>query len=119
MTGSLRIAGLIAAVALSGHAFAAGAIAVDDEAGQDPETVGYGIAVGEHSRDEAAAAAMDRCRSKGNTHCRIVVRFDKCGAYAVSQADFGVGWGNSLREAQNAALNRCGSNCRVAVSDCE
>ena len=115
----VRIVAFAAAMCVSAGAFAAGAIAVDDEEGQHHEDVGYGVSVGAQSRDEAGGEAMRRCRSEGNTHCRVVVRFDKCGAYAVSSAHYGVGWGTSLRTAQNMALDKCGSNCRVAVSECE
>ena len=119
MIGVVRAAAFVAAVSISAGAYAAGAIAIDDEVGQHHDEVGYGVAVGEHSRDEAAGAAMKRCRKEGNANCRVVVRFDKCGAYATSQTHFGVGWGNSQRAAQTMALNECGSNCRVAVSECE
>ncbi len=119
MVHVVRIAAIAAAMCVSAGAFAAGAIAVDDEEGQPHEDVGYGISVGARSRDAAEVDAMRRCRSEGNTHCHVVVRFDKCGAYAVSSARFGVGWGGSLRTAQNMALDACGSNCRVAVSECE
>lgn len=115
----VRIAAVAAATCVATAAFAAGAIAVDDEEGQHHEDVGYGVSVGAHNRDEAGGDAMRRCRSEGNTHCRVVVRFDKCGAYAVSSGHYGVGWGTSLRAAQNMALNQCGSNCRVVVSECE
>ena len=61
---------------------------------------------------------MRRCRQEGK-NCRVVVRFDKCGAYAVSHGHFGVGWGTSLRTAQAMSLKECGSNCRVVVAECE
>lgn len=99
--------------------FAAGAIAIDDEEGQHHEDVGYGVATGADTREEAAADALRRCRSEGNKDCRVVVRFDACGAYAVSDRHYGTGWGNTLRAAQNRALEQCGSNCRVVVSECE
>lgn len=119
MLGIIRFAAFAAAMSVAASAYAAGAIAVDDEEGQHHEDVGYGVAVGEHNRDEAAGAAMRRCRQEGNKSCRVVLRFDKCGAYAVSSSHFGVGWGNSLRAAQTMSLKECGSNCRVVVSECE
>lgn len=119
MMGIVRFAAFAAAMTIAGHTFAAGAIAVDDEEGQHHEDVGYGTAVGEHTREEAAGAAMRRCREHGNAKCRVVVRFDKCGAYAVSHSHYGVGWGTSLRAAQTHALKECGANCRVVVSECE
>jgi hypothetical protein len=119
MLGMIRFAAFAAAISVAANAYAAGAIAVDDEEGEHHEDVGYGVATGEHNREEAAGAAMRRCRQEGNKSCRVVVRFDKCGAYAVSSGHFGVGWGNSLRAAQTMSLKECGSNCRVAVSECE
>jgi len=119
MLGIIRLAAFAAATSIAASAYAAGAIAIDDEEGQHHEDVGYGVAVGEHNRDEAAGAAMRRCRQEGNKNCRVVVRFDKCGAYAVSHGHFGVGWGTSLGTAQAMSLKECGSNCRVVVAECE
>jgi Domain of unknown function (DUF4189) len=62
-------------------AFAAGAIAVDDDEGTD---AGYGFVTGASSRDVAGAEAMKLCKKAGNGDCRIVARFDTCGAYAAS-----------------------------------
>lgn len=113
------VAALAALLSFPAAAFAAGAIAVDDEEGQSANDVGYGIATGEDSREEAGREALRRCRSASNHSCRVVVRFDQCGAYAVSRGHFGVGWGNSERGAENMALDQCGANCRIVISDCE
>jgi len=108
----------IALSMLSPVAFAAGAIAVDDEVGE--KEPGYGLVYGYESREEAAKEALRECRLQGNEHCRIVARFDKCGAYAASLKYFGVGWGNNAADAQAMAMENCGnSNCRVVVVDCE
>jgi hypothetical protein len=98
--------------------FAAGAIAVDDEEGEtDP---GYGVITGAKSREEASRQALAECRKHGNKECKVVVRFDKCGAYAGSKKYFGVGWGNTLQAAQKKALEECGQgSCKVLVAECE
>ncbi|MCE7027288.1 DUF4189 domain-containing protein [Jiella avicenniae] len=99
---------------------AAGAIAVDDEEGMKAGDVGYGTATGYSTREAAGAAALKNCRDEGNGNCKVVVRFDTCGAYAGSADYFGIGWGESQRAAESAALEQCGNNsCRIVVSDCE
>ena len=109
---------ILASLILPLGAFAAGAIAVDDDEG-DSEP-GYGISVGASSRDAAAKDAMADCRKAGNKGCRVVVRFDKCGAYASSKKYSGVGFGSTLAVAQKKALEECGSgSCKVHVAECE
>jgi Domain of unknown function (DUF4189) len=107
-------------LAVSVNALAAGAIAVDDDGDTVGGDAGYGIVTGEPSRDAAAREAMKQCRSSGNSSCRVVVRFDVCGAYASSKSYYGVGWGNTAAEAQRRALDECGQgSCKILVSDCE
>lgn len=102
----------------SSGAYAAGAIAVDDEEGDDEP--GYGIIVGADSREDAARDALKECKKSGNKACKVVVRFDKCGAYAASNKYFGIGYGSSLDKAKSMAVDACGnSKCKVLVSDCE
>lgn len=121
-TQTLAIALVASLLALSpaslSSALAAGAIAVDDEEGENPGDVGYGIGYGS-SREEAATAAMAECRKSGNKGCKVAVRFDTCGAYAASKAHFGVGWGASKAVATAAALESCGAGCKLVVADCE
>jgi hypothetical protein len=100
-------------------AFAAGAIAVDDDEGDSAKEAGYGIVTGEASRDAAGAAAMRKCRAEGNKNCKVVVRFDTCGAYANSRKHYGIGWGDTERAARAKALDACGGGCRILVSECE
>ena len=100
-------------------AFAAGAIAVDDQEGQDPEDVGYGYSTGHASRDEAGAAALRECRKEGNRSCKVAVRFDACGAYAASRRSWGIGWGSSESVARRNALSECDGNCKIVFSVCE
>jgi hypothetical protein len=114
-----RASWLLAAITLisSGAAFAAGAIAVDDEEGEtDP---GYGFVTGYDTRAAAAKGAMKECRESGNENCKVVARFDTCGAYAASRKFYGVGWGTSQKAAERMALENCGRNCEVVISECE
>jgi hypothetical protein len=99
------------------NAYAAGAIAVDDAIGDTP---GYGIVTGEDTQSEAAKAALKKCKKVGNSDCRVVVKFEICGAYAASKKYFGVGTGSTKAEARANALEECGNSaCKVIVSDCE
>jgi hypothetical protein len=105
-------------LALSGSAWAEGAIAVDDQPGQKPSDAGYGIGFGD-SKESAQKAALAKCNSEGNTSCKVVVWFDKCGAYASSNEKYGIGWGDSEDDAKGKALEQCGNaHCRVVASDC-
>lgn len=97
---------------------AAGAIAVDDEAGSKADEVGYGIGTGS-TRDEAAADAKRECKKAGNSECKVVVRYDTCGAYAASRTYSGIGWGSSEGAAKANALEACGSGCKIVVADCQ
>jgi Domain of unknown function (DUF4189) len=121
---------LIIAVSLAGVALAVsaqtqtvlawGAIAVDDEPGLDPDSVGYGIISGYAIEVEAINDAIDACKDEGNDDCRIVLVFRKCGAYAASKYNYGVGTAPTLREAEHDALASCGERvCRVIASDCD
>lgn len=102
---------------LSNTAFAAGAIAVDDEQGETEP--GYGFVTGAESRDDAAKGAMKQCKESGNENCKVVARFDTCGAYVASKKFYGVGWGATKRAAEGMALEQCGSECKVVISECE
>lgn len=107
------------ACAISTASHGAGAIAVDDEVGDHPDDVGYGIGFGS-SRDAAGSAALKECRKNGNKNCALKVRFDGCGAYAASKRYYGVGWGKTVKEAERKAIEACArSACEVVVSDCD
>ncbi|MBF0463196.1 MAG: DUF4189 domain-containing protein [Magnetococcales bacterium] len=96
----------------------AGAIAVDDEVGETEP--GYGYVTGAESRDKAGQDALKQCRENGNEHCKVVARFDECGAYVASKKYYGVGWGSSKEAAVSMATEKCGThNCRVVVAECE
>lgn len=120
-----KFAGILTAAVLvvaasAGPGFCWGAIAVDDEAGTDPEEVGYGSATGYDSRAEAAADAMAACQGEGNENCRLALTFQKCGAYAASLNQYGVGRAATLKQAEQRALADCGgADCHLVVSDCE
>jgi Domain of unknown function (DUF4189) len=118
LIAALLVAALTPFGALSTtHVYASGAIAVDDAIGDTP---GYGVATGEDTQAEAARAALKKCKKVGNSDCRVVVKFEKCGAYAASKKYFGVGTGSTKAEARENALEECGNSaCKVIVSDCE
>jgi hypothetical protein len=121
MFNKKRVLSLAAALifAQSGLAFATGAIAVDDQPGSKPSDAGYGIGFGD-TKESAQKAALAKCNSMGNTSCKVVVWFEKCGAYASSNEKYGIGWSNASEdEAKSKALDQCGNNqCRVVASDC-
>lgn len=101
-----------------GEASAAGAIAVDDEAGSKASEVGFGIGTGD-TREAAGKDAIIECRKAGNSSCKVAVRYDTCGAYAASRDVSGIGWGSSESTAKANALEACGSGCKIVVSDCQ
>ena len=97
-------------------AFAIGAIAVDDQVGDEPA---YGFATGEDSKEAAQRKAMKYCKEHGD-HCKPVVWFETCGAYASSKKYYGYGYGATKAAATSKALEMCGNNnCQVVVAECE
>jgi hypothetical protein len=120
MTSSKYVIFLSSALLLaqSGGAWAEGAIAVDDQPGQKPSDAGYGIGYGD-SKETAEKAALAKCKGEGNDLCKVVVLFEKCGAYASSNEKFGVGLSDSEDDAKAKAMSQCGNgHCRVVASDC-
>lgn len=115
-TAQLLLAAL--ALALPALSFATGAIAIDEQVGdEDP---GYGIAVGKDSKEEAQRAALAECKKAGNANCKVRVWFEGCGAYASSSKYYGIGYGRNLKIAENMALENCGQrSCEVKVSECD
>ncbi len=115
---ALLVAVLIPFGSLSAtNVYAAGAIAVDDAVGDEP---GFGTSIGEDTQAEAAKAALKECKKAGNSDCRVVVRFEKCGAYAHSKKYFGVGTGSTKAKARENALAECGNSaCKILVVECE
>lgn len=112
------LAALMLSFAFANPAYAFGAIAVDDEEGDDEP--GYGFVTGEPSADAAKAKALKECRSSGNKNCKVVVWFKQCGAYAASKKYYGYGHGATKAVATKAALEGCGNKaCKVVVAECE
>jgi hypothetical protein len=122
MRNVLAAAVLAAFVGLAhtSSAFAWGAIVVDHDYGEDPEDSGYVMLTQKHRTSDAAASeALLACQDNGD-HCEVVLKFQKCGAYAASKTNFGVGAAMSLKQAERRAVASCkGAGCRVVVSDCQ
>jgi len=109
---------MLLAIALPATAFAFGAIAVDDEEGD--EEPGYGLYTGADSEKEAKAGAMKECKASGNTGCKIAGWFKTCGAYVYDKKHYGYGYGDTKAKAIAAAKEQCGSKaCKVLVAECE
>lgn len=95
-----------------------GALAVDEGQGEQ-----YGWAVDYEGASAARAAALGECGSG----CRVVLTFERCGAYAADQAagSTAYGWGESYASADGArerALSECrsrgGTSCLVRAWGC-
>ena len=95
-----------------------GALAIDERRGDR-----YGWAVDYESAEQAAEAALAECGSG----CAVVLRFERCAAYATDRDDATTeyGWGESPATADVArqqALAQCrsrgGSTCVVRASGC-
>jgi hypothetical protein len=110
--------GAVLALTLCTAAHAAGAIAIESNPRGTAKKIGYGLVTGLPSRDAAGKAAMRRCLSAGNASCKIAVRFDTCGAYAIGPSRWGTGWGNTQLIAQKQALANCAQGCRIITSGC-
>ncbi|MBF0162118.1 MAG: DUF4189 domain-containing protein [Magnetococcales bacterium] len=108
----------LATGAMAGNALAIGAIAIDDQIGDDDPA--YGLAIGEDSKEDARRMALRYCREQGGTNCRYVVWFETCGAVAVSKRYYGYGYGSTKAKATGDALEMCERNsCRIVVAECE
>jgi len=113
---TLLAALLLALTATS--AFAIGAIAVDDQAGD--KDAGYGWATGYATKEEAFEAALAECKKAGNANCQSKVWFAACGAYASNANYYGIGWGPTKAAAEQKAMGDCAhSDCKIHVSACE
>lgn len=100
-----------------GNAFAIGAIAVDDSAGEkDPA---WGISTGEDTEAKAKSAALKACKENGE-NCKVVGWFKTCGAYASSAKNYGYGFGATKAVATTKAMEMCGQNsCKLITAECE
>jgi hypothetical protein len=112
------LAALMLSFAFANPAFAFGAIAVDDEQGDDEP--GFGLVTGADTAEKAKSGALKMCKKEGNDNCKVVVWFKQCGAYAASKKYYGYGYGASEAVASKKALEMCGNkNCKVKVSESE
>lgn len=116
-----RMMALIVAATLAAPlgAYAVGAVAVDDMLGDRPTEVGYFIAAGKRTAEQAKQAALHGCREQGYKHCRIGVWYATCGAYASSLLTNAYGVGKSREAASHAALKACGKTCEIIAAECE
>ena len=106
------------AMVLPVMAMATGAIAVDEQQGD--EEPGCGISSGQADKAAAQRVALSECKKAGNKSCKVVVWFEGCGAYASSAKFYGVGHGKTQAIAEKKALDACGKgSCEVKVSDCD
>jgi hypothetical protein len=106
------------AMAWSLPAQAAGAIATDDE---ESGSV-YALVTGASSREDAGNTALAECRKHGGKHCKVMARFDRCGAYAALAGKhlYGAGWGDSIEVARSMALAKCADHsCKIQALECE
>jgi hypothetical protein len=117
---ALAVLGVLASSAmlcpLSAHA--AGAIATDDE----ESGAVYALVTGAASREDAGNTALAECRKHGGKHCKVLARFDRCGAYAASAGKhlYGAGWGDSAEVARASALAKCADRaCKIQALECE
>lgn len=113
---SAVLAAAMITCAVATSAFAAGAIAVDDEQGMAAEDAGYGVGYGGNRR-EAERNAMRECKSAGNEGCKVVVTFEECAAYVGNKSHYATGTGSTLKAAEREALDAC-PRCKLIVSDC-
>jgi len=80
---------------------------------------GCGLVTGASPRDVAGAEAMKLCKRAGNSDCKIVARFDTCGACAASKTSYGAGWSSTLEAAKAMANDKCEGSCKVLIAKCE
>ncbi len=109
---------LAAGLLLSANTFAAGALAIDANQGEQ-----YGFAYNYPDMGQAEQRALSEC---GN-QCAVVLQFETgCGAYAADQQNGSsiYGWGTDANggNAQSRAISECqsrgGTSCMVRVWGC-
>jgi len=114
---SILIVSTILVTLCPSSTFALGAIAVSDN---DEKTQPvHALVLGYDTENNASQAALDQCRLKGGSSCKVVLNFERCGSIATSKTSFGVGSGVTGRIARNKSLRNCGDNCRISANDCE
>jgi len=114
----LSVLAIVAASSCASYAFAYGALAIDENQGDQ-----YGFAYNYASSGEAQNRALSECGSG----CSIVKTFSSgCAAYAADQAYgstvYGWGTGSGSGQAQSTAMQYCqsngGSQCVVRAWGC-
>ncbi|MBF0342562.1 MAG: DUF4189 domain-containing protein [Magnetococcales bacterium] len=109
---------LLMTLALPSSVFAYGAIAIDNQYGDDDPA--YGFSIGEDSKERAQRHAVKYCREYGGTNCKAVVWFETCGAVAVSKKYYGYGYGRNKQKAIDDAMEMCGhKRCQIVAAECE
>jgi hypothetical protein len=107
----LAAASLLAA----SHAFAGGAIVIDEQDG--PQPTNYFVSV-KHAQKDAARTALAQCRAQGHDSCLVAVRFEQCAALADSSRFYRVGKGATIAEASSNALKNC-PGCAIVQAACD
>lgn len=93
-----------------------GVIAADNSAEDGSPYWGTGNGANE---DEASKMALKNCVDAGGKACKVVVKYEKCGAYAVSGKVYGYGYGDTKKIAEDNAISYCKANdCKIIISDC-
>jgi hypothetical protein len=78
----------------------------------------YGIGGGDN-KDEAIANAQKFCAEAGGKSCKTAVSYQKCGAYAATEAHGGTGFADSKKIAEANAIAGCAQDsCKIVVADC-
>ena len=110
---------LVISVALNANSYGAGALAIDENQGDQ-----YGFSYGSSQISEATNRALSEC----GTNCTIVKTFSGgCAAYAADQSKGSIiyGWATGLTggQVQSASIQYCrsygGSACSVRAWACE
>jgi hypothetical protein len=109
---------IVSAVAIcltmSAQAFAAGAIAVNEDEG--PADTGYSFVIAP-SANLAARYASIACDDDGYQNCVVAVRFEQCGALAASSKIYRAAAGATIAQATERAMKNC-PGCRVVKATC-
>ncbi|MBF0421423.1 MAG: DUF4189 domain-containing protein [Magnetococcales bacterium] len=114
----IKIITLSASLFAAPGAWAIGAIAIDNQLGDDEPA--FGVSVGEDDKESAKKAALKYCRQAGGENCQFIVWFETCGAVAVSKKYYGYGYGSTKAKATGDALEMCNNNnCNIVAAECE
>src|SRR4051794_28182730 len=93
-----------------------GAIAIDDVAGR------AGAVTGRATEAAAKREALDDCKAKGGSQCRISLAYDnECAAVAWMPGYRSSSSAPTVEEAKNDALSRCNrgsGSCQIVYSAC-